>query len=343
MEVIRLTAARHFLREKPIQLNVIDRPRLSADLICMESGQRSARRAVDTSDTFYMVVEGSCRVLTSGSEQEVGPMEGLIVPPGVEHTLINAGDDRLTLLAFLAPKPGRASEVRMPRGRLAPGRQRTGRVFETPHGEEPRDEPGEEGRPARPTYRERAPRTFATPPSRRPAYGGTSTGPRRQGDRREFSGGRETRRRSDREPDRAAFRRPGERPPFVGGSPRPARPRYGDRERQERAHPGGGRAARGERTDVDAGQERPGFGGVRPRSAGPPRFPSAGGRGARAPGTRTPRPPRDGGDTPRGRGRPPQRGAAPGRGRPPAGEGRASRPRSDRNERQGRGRSGPRT
>lgn len=115
MEVLNLDQARHFLREKPIRVNVIDRPRLTCELVCMEPDQKEERQTFDVSDNLYVVVEGRCVIRTGVSEHELGVHDALVVPPGVEHWITNPGPERVTIMAFVAPKPARASEVRFPR------------------------------------------------------------------------------------------------------------------------------------------------------------------------------------------------------------------------------------
>lgn len=222
MEVISLDQARHFLREKPIRTNVIDRPRLTCELVCLEPQQQDARQSFDVSDNLYVVIEGTCVVRTSASEFTLALHDALVVPPGVEHWVTNPGPERLTLLAFVAPKPSRASEVRFPRQPrdlsrpAAAARPRDRAPFTADHSSDgptppeapgrapsfrrPEAQPQRGGRPGRGPVRGRAP--FDAGPGRREFSGGHEN----RGPRRGFGG-------RDGEPPARGPRPFGSRPP----------------------------------------------------------------------------------------------------------------------------------
>jgi quercetin dioxygenase-like cupin family protein len=333
---MNLDQARHFLKEKPIRVNVIDRPRLTCELVCMEPGQREDRQSFDVSDNLYVVVEGTCTIRTSASEHELGLHNALVVPPGVEHWLQNAGTERVTVMAFVAPKPARASEVRFPRQqrdftrprpafRPRPVQQGDSEDEELPEVPDDVDiqaliaeleaEDGEDEEQGEKPSRQQE-RSF---PERgsfdrdRRDFGNRGGG----GARREFSGGHENRGpRRDFSPrpfnDRAGppRRNFGDRPAYGGGGGQRRnsgdRPAYGGprRDFNDRPREGGPRDESGERIRGAARRDfRPSGGDDRPRSNRPD-FPNQYGR------------PR-GGD---GEGRPPyeqQRGPRPFGNRPP--------------------------
>jgi mannose-6-phosphate isomerase-like protein (cupin superfamily) len=117
MDVVDLGQLRHFLREKPIRLNLFDRSRLVCELLCLEPDQREAQRRFEASDSVVLVIEGRAVVQTAAGTRELDALEAALVPPGVEHTIVNPGPGRLTALLVTAPNPVRASEVRLPRER----------------------------------------------------------------------------------------------------------------------------------------------------------------------------------------------------------------------------------
>jgi len=69
-------------------------------------GQEHALHAHAGMDKVYQVLEGSGLFLLADREipMEAGVM--LVAPEGVAHGIRNTGDDRLVVLAILAPAPG---------------------------------------------------------------------------------------------------------------------------------------------------------------------------------------------------------------------------------------------
>jgi hypothetical protein len=114
MDLVNIGRSRRFLRERPIRVNLFDRPRLVCDLICLESEQTEKRRGLDTSDSLYVVIEGNARLRSGQQIEELEAQDTALIPPGVDHTIENLGPGRLTVMVVVTPKPSRAGEVRMP-------------------------------------------------------------------------------------------------------------------------------------------------------------------------------------------------------------------------------------
>jgi Cupin domain len=114
MDLVNISRSRRFLRERPIRVNLFDRPRLVCDLLCLEAEQTEKRRGLATSDSLYVVMEGKARLTTGLQVEELEEQDAALVPPGVDHTIENTGPGRLTVMALVTPKPSRAAEVRMP-------------------------------------------------------------------------------------------------------------------------------------------------------------------------------------------------------------------------------------
>jgi mannose-6-phosphate isomerase-like protein (cupin superfamily) len=79
--------------------------RLMVGLNAFEPGQEHALHAHEGMDKVYQVVSGRGLFLLEGREV---PMEAgmvLVAPEGVPHGVRNTGEDRLLLLALLAPAP----------------------------------------------------------------------------------------------------------------------------------------------------------------------------------------------------------------------------------------------
>ena len=81
-------------------------PRLMAGLNAFEPGQEHALHAHADTDKVYFVLEGSGEFLLEGNEIAMRAGEMLVAPAGVPHGIRNHGDQRLLVLAILAPAPG---------------------------------------------------------------------------------------------------------------------------------------------------------------------------------------------------------------------------------------------
>jgi mannose-6-phosphate isomerase-like protein (cupin superfamily) len=57
-------------------------------------------------DKVYQVLQGKGIFLLEGSEVEMDEGMMMIAPEGVPHGIRNASDERLLVLAILAPAPG---------------------------------------------------------------------------------------------------------------------------------------------------------------------------------------------------------------------------------------------
>jgi mannose-6-phosphate isomerase-like protein (cupin superfamily) len=251
MDIVEVNAARRFSPERANRFGLIDRPRLVCELVCLEPGQREPRREQATSDEMYYIVEGQGVMRVGIHEYEIGAGQALVVPPQMEHWLSNPGPDRLTALAFVAPKPGREPEVR---GRA----ERTG----PPRGEREREG---ERRPFRSGaresgFRERGPR----PPARERPTG------RVRAERAE--GPRPARRAAGPPGGRGGPARG--RPAEGRGGPARGRPPAGGRREGPSGRGGGPRRPGGPRPGGGPGRGRPPGG----RSGGPRRPPPRGPR-----------------------------------------------------------------
>ena len=47
------------------------------------------------------ILEGKCKVIIEGEEEEVGPWTAIYIPPNVEHSFINIGHEKLKFLCFI--------------------------------------------------------------------------------------------------------------------------------------------------------------------------------------------------------------------------------------------------
>lgn len=70
------------------------------NLIVLQPGQRGRIHAHEQQDEVYLVLEGELTLLVEGAEHVVGPDHLVRVGPTVRRQLVNAGAERLVLLAL---------------------------------------------------------------------------------------------------------------------------------------------------------------------------------------------------------------------------------------------------
>jgi quercetin dioxygenase-like cupin family protein len=74
-------------------------------LNAFEPGQEHALHTHAGMDKVYHVLEGRGAFLLEGREESMEPGVMLVAPDGVSHGIRNTGDERLLVLAILAPSP----------------------------------------------------------------------------------------------------------------------------------------------------------------------------------------------------------------------------------------------
>ena len=185
MDVVNISRSRRFLRERPIHVNLFDRPRLVVDLLCLEPEQEEARRGFDRSDSLLVLIEGEARLHTGVQIESLQAMDAVLVPPGQEYRVTNTGTGQMTALVILSPKPTRSSEVRIPGDTrpfrtVRPDRDGEGGAHERPPRPRPND--GENGQPRRDrSSTRRDDGAQRGPYPRREGTGGRTPYPRRDG------------------------------------------------------------------------------------------------------------------------------------------------------------------
>lgn len=79
--------------------------RLLVGLNCFEPGQVHELHTHAGMDKVYHVLRGRGRFLLSDRELDMEAGDMLVAPDGVPHGIRNTGDERLVVLAVLAPAP----------------------------------------------------------------------------------------------------------------------------------------------------------------------------------------------------------------------------------------------
>jgi quercetin dioxygenase-like cupin family protein len=96
-----------FNAEKMGKATLFESSRLLVGLNSFEPGQEHALHAHEGMDKVYQVLAGRGRFLLEAGEEPMEPGTMLIAPEGVPHGIRNDGDERLVVLAILAPGPGK--------------------------------------------------------------------------------------------------------------------------------------------------------------------------------------------------------------------------------------------
>jgi mannose-6-phosphate isomerase-like protein (cupin superfamily) len=55
------------------------------------------------SEEIYYILRGAGRITLGAEQQEVGPGDGILIPPGTRHTMRNIGAESLVFLCCCAP------------------------------------------------------------------------------------------------------------------------------------------------------------------------------------------------------------------------------------------------
>lgn len=107
MDVVDAVAVQRFAAEKMQKVNLFETDRMFCDVYCFEPGQTQASHAHDDADKIYVVLAGQGRFQVGGEERVLGPNQATLAPAGADHGVVNDGPNRLTVLVFMAPHPGR--------------------------------------------------------------------------------------------------------------------------------------------------------------------------------------------------------------------------------------------
>ena len=94
-----------FNPEKMGKATLFESPRILVGLNSFEPGQEHKLHAHEGMDKVYQVVAGTGVFLLESQEIPMQPGVMLIAPEGVPHGVRNTGDERLILVAILAPGP----------------------------------------------------------------------------------------------------------------------------------------------------------------------------------------------------------------------------------------------
>jgi quercetin dioxygenase-like cupin family protein len=102
---IRPEAHAAFDPDKMGKATIFQSDRLLVGLNCFEPGQEHRLHTHEGMDKVYHVLSGRGRFLLDGRELDMEAGMMLVAPEGVGHGIRNTGDERMVVLAVLAPAP----------------------------------------------------------------------------------------------------------------------------------------------------------------------------------------------------------------------------------------------
>jgi mannose-6-phosphate isomerase-like protein (cupin superfamily) len=108
MIVRHLAGLAAFSSEKMAKTTIARGETLFAGLNCFEPGQEHAAHAHAGQDKLYVVLQGEAEIHVGDEQQWVSAGGGAFAPAGVMHSVRNCGEERLVVLAVLAPPPARS-------------------------------------------------------------------------------------------------------------------------------------------------------------------------------------------------------------------------------------------
>ncbi len=72
-------------------------------VMSLKPGEDIGKEVHDTVDQFFRVEDGKGKVVMNGEETPFEDGDAIVVPAGVEHNVINTGDEDLKLYTIYAP------------------------------------------------------------------------------------------------------------------------------------------------------------------------------------------------------------------------------------------------
>lgn len=104
-EAIRPEEHAVFSPEKMGKSTLFRSDRILVGLNCFEVGQEHSLHTHTGQDKVYYVLSGEGQFLLTDREVSMASGTMLVAPEGVPHGIRNTGEERLTVLAVLAPAP----------------------------------------------------------------------------------------------------------------------------------------------------------------------------------------------------------------------------------------------
>jgi quercetin dioxygenase-like cupin family protein len=105
MMKIRVRDLAKFTSDRMAKIALATTERCQLDLYCVAAGQSQKAHTHDDQDKIYYVLEGAGRFTLGGTDERLAAGEALVAPAGVEHGLVNDGQEPLLVLVVVSPPP----------------------------------------------------------------------------------------------------------------------------------------------------------------------------------------------------------------------------------------------
>ena len=108
MEIFKdASAAVAFDLEKMKKVNLFNTERMFCDVYGLNSGQEQTAHRHAEADKVYFVLDGLAEFTIGDQSRVLGSGHAVLAPATATHAVRNPGPERLTLLVFMAPNPGK--------------------------------------------------------------------------------------------------------------------------------------------------------------------------------------------------------------------------------------------
>ncbi|HEV2198436.1 MAG TPA: cupin domain-containing protein [Bryobacteraceae bacterium] len=107
MFIKNLSGLARFSSEKMGKADLARGEKLFAGLNCFEPGQEHAAHTHAGQDKLYVILTGEAEVRVGDESAMLIQGDAAFAPSGVVHSIRNAGETRLVVMAVLAPPPGK--------------------------------------------------------------------------------------------------------------------------------------------------------------------------------------------------------------------------------------------
>ena len=105
MQVVTVADWVRFAEEKMQKVGLFETDRFFFDLYCLKPGQAQKVHTHAGSDKVYYILSGRASVRVGAEQRALTAGQAALASAGEEHGVANAGEEPLTLLVFMAPKP----------------------------------------------------------------------------------------------------------------------------------------------------------------------------------------------------------------------------------------------
>lgn len=106
MQRVSVADLARFAEDKMQKVALFTSERFFCDLYCLAPGQAQRPHSHGDADKVYYVLAGRATIQVGEEVADVEPGVAVLAPAGLAHGVANQSTVPLTLLVFMAPKPG---------------------------------------------------------------------------------------------------------------------------------------------------------------------------------------------------------------------------------------------